>query len=280
MNDINLREIVRRTLAEDIGSGDITTILSVDKTLSAQAEIVAKQDLVAAGFEPARMTFEMVDQFVEFSPMGDDGDSVSKDQVLARLAGPAAAILTAERVALNFLMHLSGVATLTARFVEAVKPYPVRIVDTRKTIAGMRVLEKMAVRAGGGHNHRLGLYDGILIKDNHIAAAGSISEAVLRCKKGAPHTLKVEVEVTDLSGLEEALQAGADAILLDNMDTSQMAQAVDKAKGRALLEASGNIGLDNVRQVAATGIDIISIGALTHSAPACDISLNFIMEGH
>lgn len=270
-----LTEIIRLALAEDVGSGDLTTSLVVPPSMPAQAEIVAKQDLVAAGLEAARLTFETVDTAVDFDPLVADGDQAVSGQVLVRLAGPAASILTAERVALNFLMHLSGVATLTARFVNAVKPHRVRIVDTRKTTPGWRVLEKAAVRAGGGENHRLGLFDGILIKDNHIAAAGTVTAAVTRAKKGAPHTMKVEVEVSDLPGLEEAIAAEADVVLLDNMNLDQLRQAVTLTKGRVLLEASGGINLENVAQVAATGVDIISIGALTHSAPAADMSLKF-----
>jgi len=276
--DMIIDEIVGRALTEDVGSGDITTALVVDSRLTARAEVIAKQDLVLAGLSAARRTFQLVDASVVFQPLFKDGDPVSRGQVMIKLAGSAAAILTAERTALNFLMHLSGVATLTARFVEAVKSYDVRIVDTRKTLAGFRVLEKAAVKAGGGHNHRIGLFDGILIKDNHIAAAGSITEAVSRARKGAPHTLKTEVEVTDLEGLQEALRAGADVILLDNMEPSLLAQAVAAVGKRAVLEASGNVTLANVREVAAAGVDIISIGALTHSAPACDLSLNFILE--
>ncbi|MBW2060310.1 MAG: carboxylating nicotinate-nucleotide diphosphorylase [Deltaproteobacteria bacterium] len=270
-----LTEIIRLALAEDVGSGDLTTSLIVPPSTPAQAEIVAKQNLVAAGLEAARLTFETVDTAVDFDPLVADGGQAVSGQVLVRLAGPAASILTAERVALNFLMHLSGVATLTARFVNAVKPHRVRIVDTRKTTPGWRVLEKAAVRAGGGENHRLGLFDGILIKDNHIAAAGTVTAAVTRAKKGAPHTLKVEVEVSDLPGLEEAIAAEADVVLLDNMNLDQLRQAVTLTKGRVLLEASGGINLENVAQVAATGVDIISIGALTHSAPAADMSLKF-----
>ncbi|MBW2091324.1 MAG: carboxylating nicotinate-nucleotide diphosphorylase [Deltaproteobacteria bacterium] len=271
----HLSDIVRLALAEDIGSGDLTTALTVYPSTSAQAEIIAKEDLVVAGLEAARLTFELLDPAVTFDSIVAEGDRVAKGDALVRIAGSAASILTAERVALNFLMHLSGVATLTAFFVEAVKPHKARIVDTRKTTPGMRTLEKEAVRAGGGDNHRFGLFDGILIKDNHIAAAGSITAAVTRAKDRAPHTLKIEVEVSDLPGLEEAIAAGADVVLLDNMGTEELAEAVRIGRGRVVLEASGGINLDNVAQVAATGVDIISIGALTHSAPAVDMSLIF-----
>ncbi|MBW2053510.1 MAG: carboxylating nicotinate-nucleotide diphosphorylase [Deltaproteobacteria bacterium] len=273
----HLNDIIRLALVEDIGVGDLTTALTVDHATSAQAEIVAKEDLVVAGLQAAQQTFELVDPAVIFKPLAVNSDRAASGDTLARLSGSAASILTAERVALNFLMNLSGVATLTARFVSAVKPHQVRIVDTRKTTPGMRALEKEAVRAGGGDNHRFGLFDGILIKDNHIVAAGSITSAVTRAKKGAPHTLKVEVEVGDLPGLEEAIAAGADIVLLDNMDPDLLTRAVKVTQGRVILEASGGINLTNVAQVAATGVDIISIGALTHSAPAVDISLDFTM---
>ncbi|MDY6850479.1 MAG: carboxylating nicotinate-nucleotide diphosphorylase [Thermodesulfobacteriota bacterium] len=268
-------DIVRLALAEDIGSGDLTTSLTVDPSAEARAEITAKQNLVLAGLSPARLAFELVDPKVGFEPLAADGDRIESGQVLVRLGGPAASILTAERVALNFLMRLSGVATLTASFALALQGYKTRVVDTRKTTPGMRVLEKAAVRAGGGINHRFGLYDGILIKDNHIAAAGSITAAMLRAGQGAPHTLKVEIEVEDLAGLEEAVTAGADAVLLDNMTIKQLTEAAALAGGRVLLEASGGITLDNAARIAATGVDLISVGALTHSAPAADISLRF-----
>ena len=274
--NVDLERSVRLALAEDVGPGDLTTNLTVDPAVQAKAEIVAKQDLVLAGLDPARLTFSLVDPAVEFKPAAADGDRVQAGTVMVRLSGPAQSLLTAERVALNFLMRLSGVATLTAGFVAAVKGSRAKIIDTRKTTPGLRFLEKAAVRAGGGVNHRFGLYDGILIKDNHIAAAGSITAAVTRARQGAPHTLKIEVEVEDQAGLEEAIAAGADIVLLDNMSPAQLAQAVTLARGRVLLEASGGVNLSNVAQMAATGVDFISIGALTHSAPAVDLSLRFV----
>ena len=277
MKNDHIEDIVRLALAEDVGIGDITTFLVVDPEITARAEIMTRQDMVVAGMEAARRTFEQVDASIKFDRMVNDGDVIDSGVIMARVSGPAGSILTAERVALNFLMRLSGVATLTARFVGMVRAHNVKIVDTRKTTPGMRALEKAAVRAGGGGNHRFGLFDGILIKDNHIAAAGSITLAVTRAKAGAPHTIKVEVEVEDLEELEEAIEAGADAVLLDNMPPAEMRKAVTMAKGRVLLEASGGVTLDTVDQAAASGVDIISIGALTHSAPAVDISLNFIL---
>ncbi len=277
MKNDHIENIVRLALAEDVGIGDITTFLVVDSEITARAEIMARQDMVVAGMEAAHRTFEQVDASIKFDRMVNDGDVIDSGVIMARVSGPAGSILTAERVALNFLMRLSGVATLTARFVGMVRAHNVKIVDTRKTTPGMRALEKAAVRAGGGGNHRFGLFDGVLIKDNHIAAAGSITQAVTRAKAGAPHTIKVEVEVEDLQELEEAIEAGADAVLLDNMAPAEMRKAVTIAKGRVLLEASGGVTLDTVEQAAASGVDIISIGALTHSAPAVDISLNFIL---
>ena len=277
MKNDHIEDIVRLALAEDVGIGDITTFLVVDSEITARAEIMARQDMVVAGMEAAHRTFEQVDASIKFDRMVNDGDVIDSGVIMARVSGPAGSILTAERVALNFLMRLSGVATLTARFVGMVRAHNVKIVDTRKTTPGMRALEKAAVRAGGGGNHRFGLFDGVLIKDNHIAAAGSITQAVTRAKAGAPHTIKVEVEVEDLQELEEAIEAGADAVLLDNMAPAEMRKAVTIAKGRVLLEASGGVTLDTVEQAAASGVDIISIGALTHSAPAVDISLNFIL---
>ena len=277
MKNDHIEDIVRLALAEDVGIGDITTFLVVDSEITARAEIMARQDMVVAGMEAAHRTFEQVDASIKFDRMVNDGDVIDSGVIMARVSGPAGSILTAERVALNFLMRLSGVATLTARFVGMVRAHNVKIVDTRKTTPGMRALEKAAVRAGGGGNHRFGLFDGVLIKDNHIAAAGSITQAVTRAKAGAPHTIKVEVEVEDLQELEEAIEAGADAVLLDNMAPAEMRKAVTIAKGRVLLEASGGVTLDTVDQAAASGVDIISIGALTHSAPAVDISLNFIL---
>lgn len=277
MKNDHIEDIVRLALAEDVGIGDITTFLVVDSEITARAEIMARQDMVVAGMEAARRTFEQVDDSIKFDRMVNDGDLIDSGAIMAGVSGPAGSILTAERVALNFLMRLSGVATLTARFVGMVRAHNVKIVDTRKTTPGMRALEKAAVRAGGGGNHRFGLFDGVLIKDNHIAAAGSITHAVTRAKAGAPHTIKIEVEVEDLEELEEAIEAGADAVLLDNMAPAEMRKAVAMAKGRVLLEASGGVTLDTVGQAAASGVDIISIGALTHSAPAVDISLNFLL---
>ena len=275
--DINLHalnQLIDRCLEEDIGPGDITTNSVVAPDLKTTAFIKAKQDGVLAGLPVARAVFLRLDPELVFTPLVDEGTAVTAGTVLARLEGRARTILTGERLALNFLQRLSGVATLTSRLVRLVGDYPVRLVDTRKTTPGLRVLEKYAVRMGGGHNHRLGLFDAVLIKDNHIRAAGGISQAVGRARLAVPHTVKIELEAEDLAGVAEALEAGADIIMLDNMDPQSMARAVKLVNGRALLEASGGITADTLVSVAAAGVDVISVGALTHSAPALDISLD------
>ena len=271
-----VRRLIALALEEDIGPGDVTTATTIPPEIMAEAHIRAKEELIVAGLPVAGAVFAQLPGEVEFTPSVSDGQQVKAGTVLAVVTGPAASLLLGERVALNFLMRLSGIATWTRRFVLAVQPHPARIVDTRKTTPGWRVLEKYAVRLGGGANHRCGLYDGILIKDNHIAAAGGITPAIQRASAGAPHTLKIEVEVQDLPGLEEAIAAGADIVLLDNMDEATMARAVKLAAGRVRLEASGGMSLARVGRVAATGVDFISVGALTHSAPAADIHMKII----
>lgn len=269
-----LNELVDRCLAEDIGPGDITTDSVVPPELVTTGFIKAKQEGVVAGLPVAEAVFRRLDPELVFIPQVDEGAAVAAGTVLARLEGRARTILTGERLALNFLQRLSGVATVTSRLVRLVEGYPVRLVDTRKTTPGLRVLEKYAVRVGGGHNHRLGLFDAVLIKDNHIRAAGGIRQAVERARRAVPHTVRVEVETEDLAGVAEALEAGADIIMLDNMDLETMARAVRLVDGRALLEASGGITADTLPLAAAAGVDVISVGALTHSAPALDISLD------
>lgn len=273
--------IVDLALAEDIGTGDVTTLAIVPAEAQARATMLVKAEGVVSGLGVARFVFGRVDPAVSFTPSVADGTRVPVRTVVAKLAGPARSLLTAERVALNLIQRLSGVATLTARYVEAVAGTTARIVDTRKTTPGLRQLEKQAVRDGGGHNHRVGLADGVLIKDNHLAAIGGpdrVSRAVRQARQYAPHTLRIEVEVTTLAEVEEAVAAGADVILLDNMAVAMMRQAVEFVGGRALLEASGGVNLDTVRAIAETGVDLISIGALTHSAPALDISLEFALS--
>lgn len=268
-----LARIIEFALAEDIHTGDITTDTVVPSGRPALARLIAKEAMTIAGLDVARQVFLAVDPSIRFSPRAADGDVVAVGTVMAEVAGDAAALLKGERVALNFLQRLSGIATMTSRYVAAVAGTGARIVDTRKTTPGLRMLEKYAVRVGGGTNHRTGLYDGVLIKENHIAAAGGIMEAVRRARQGIPHTIKIEVETETLDQVREALAAAADIIMLDNMDNSAMREAVTIIGGRALVEASGGVRLETVRAIAETGVDIISVGALTHSAPAMDISM-------
>ena len=272
--DPAIRTAVEAFLAEDIGRGDRTTDAIVPEDAPGRARIEAREPAVVAGLEVARLCFELLaPDAIKWHQQVQDGDQVEAGEVLVTIEGPLRAILTGERTALNLLARLSGTASLTRRFVTEVEGTSARVVDTRKTTPGLRALEKYAVTVGGGGNHRFGLDDGILIKDNHIAAAGSITDAVQRAKAAAPHGLNVEVEVQDVTGLEEALAAGADIVLLDNMTPDEIRQAVSVTGGRALLEASGSIKLGNLKSYAATGVDLISVGALTHSARAIDLSL-------
>ena len=276
LNSPHLDRLIDLALEEDIGPGDVTTQAVVDPELQGEAHIRAKATLVVAGLPVAARVFHKLDAKVVFAAAVDDGQEVAPGTVMVRLTGPVASILTGERVALNFLQRLSGIATFTRAMAARVTGSNAVLVDTRKTTPGWRVLEKYAVRLGGGRNHRLGLYDGVLIKNNHLTAVGGISEAVRRAKARAHHLLKIEVEVTDLEGLEEALNAGADLILLDNMDDATLRRAVEITRGRALLEASGSMTKERLAKVAATGVNFISMGALTHSAPAVDIHLRLI----
>ncbi len=265
---------IKAALGEDIGAGDVTTRLMVSSDRRGRATITAKSDLVVAGIEWARRTFELVDRSVEFLEEAGDGERLAAGDVIARLNGPYRSLLAGERTALNFLQRASGIACLTARYAEKAEGAAAAILDTRKTAPGLRRLDKEAVVAGGGANHRTGLYDGVLIKDNHIAAAGTITEAVELALAGAGHLMRVEVEVKNLDQLSEAVEAGADVVMLDNMNLEDIRKAVEIAGETVLLEVSGNIGLDNVADIAATGVDFISVGALTHSAPAADISMD------
>lgn len=268
--------IVRAALLEDIGAGDITTTLCVSADAAARAIMLAKSPGVIAGLDVAALAFQLLDPDVQWLSLVADGALIgSKATPIAEVRGNARALLTAERVALNFIQRLSGIATITNRCARQVVGTQARIVDTRKTTPGLRTLEKYAVRVGGGCNHRFGLHDAILIKDNHIRAAGGIRRAVDAVKSGSPHTMKIEVETTSLVQVEQALAAGADIILLDNMDLTTMRQAVDMIDGRAISEASGGITEERLAAVAVTGVQVISVGALTHSAPAMDISLDF-----
>jgi nicotinate-nucleotide pyrophosphorylase (carboxylating) len=277
---ISAKEFVRTALEEDLGHGDITSSLIIGDE-KASAHIIAKEAFILAGLPFLSDVFDSVGGAVKIDLLFDEGTHVMKGDILARLSGSAKSLLAGERVALNILQRLSGIATITGSFIEKVKGLPVRIVDTRKTTPGMRLLEKYAVTVGGGANHRFGLYDGILIKDNHIKIAGGVKQAI-GLTKNAHHFLKVEVEIKNMDQLKEALDAGADVIMLDNMSVLEMKTAVMTVRAfnnKILLEASGNVNLQNVRDIAETGVDIISIGALTHSARAVDISMK-ITDAH
>lgn len=278
-----LQELVERFLEEDIGFGDITTLSVVPETTHGRGRLIAKSPLVVAGLEVARVAFEVVDTRVQWQSEVRDGMAVEADDRLAALQGPGRALLTAERVALNLLQRLSGVATLTRRYVEALEHTQARVIDTRKTTPGLRALEKYAVRVGGGHNHRFGLADGVLIKDNHIAIVGSIENAIAAVRANVSHLQKIEVEVDRIDQIPEAIEAGADAILLDNMTPKETRDAVALVRSKPggkhiLLESSGGVTLETVRYYAEAGVDLISSGALTHSAPAADISLDMEMS--
>lgn len=274
-----IRRAVQTALAEDIGSGDVTSLAVVPETAAAKAVMRAREPLVVAGLDLAEAAFRELSPAVQVERRARDGQHVGADAILLRVAGPARALLGAERVALNFVQRMSGIATLTAQFVEAVKGTAARILDTRKTTPGWRRFEKYAVSCGGGQNHRLGLFDMVLIKDNHLAvmkdaAPNPIAAAVQRARERFP-SLKIEVEADTLEQVEQAVEAGADIVLLDNMSVIQLRLAVQKARGRALTEASGGVSLATVRSIAETGVDFISVGALTHSARAVDIGLDF-----
>ena len=274
LNNSTLNTLLDLALSEDIGIGDITTEATVPTSQSAIGILTAKCEGVIAGLPVAEKIFAKVDSSLEFRSIVKEGDSVSLGSMIAEVEGSAKAILIGERTALNFLQRLSGVATLTSIFVEAVRDYDVKIVDTRKTTPGLRALQKYAVRVGGGNNHRYGLYDGILIKDNHIIACGGIHNAVKRAKSIAPHTVKIEVEVETLKQVQEALDAEVDILLLDNMSIEMMQTVVKLVNHNVITEASGGITLERVQAVASTGVNLISIGALTHSAMPMDISLD------
>ena len=273
-----IKGIIEAALAEDVGSGDITTSLTVPEGAISRAVISAREDGIIAGIDIARMVFATLDPCVHFENKVKDGDKVSKGQIIAAIEGRSRSLLMGERVALNFLQRLSGVATRTTRFVSLVTGTHAQITDTRKTTPGLRALEKYAVTVGGGRNHRFGLYDGILIKDNHIAAAGGVAKAVQAAKNSVSRKLPIEVEVRTLDELTEAIDAGADSVLLDNMDIETMRQAVKIAAGHVKIEASGGVNEENVAAIAATGVDFVSVGALTHSVKALDIGMDFVIR--
>jgi nicotinate-nucleotide pyrophosphorylase (carboxylating) len=277
--DAKIKQLIRLALAEDIGRRDITSEALVGKNLSGRAVIVTKQDGVLAGLPVAKEVFQAVNRRISFRMLKRHGQKVKKGQRIALIQGKVRDILAAERTALNFLQRLSGIATLTVQYVSRVKGTKVKILDTRKTTPGLRMLEKQAVKAGGGQNHRMGLFDMFLIKENHIKAAGGIAEAVRRAKSKQQRE-KIEVEVRSLREIEEAIKAKPDWIMLDNMSIEQIKKAVKmirSAGARIKIEASGSVNLNNVRKIALTGVDFISVGALTHSAPAMDLSL-ILME--
>lgn len=272
---VMVEPLVRAALLEDLGrGGDLTTDAIVPPDVRFRSALVARQPGVVAGLEPALLAFRLIDPAIQSTIKRRDGATVQAEDVIAVIEGPAGGILTAERVALNFLCHLSGIASATAAFVEAVRDHRARIVCTRKTLPGLRVLQKHAVRVGGGANHRFGLDDGVLIKDNHIAVAGNIKAAVARVRAAVGHLVKIEVEVDTLDQLDEALAAGIDAVLLDNMGPEHLRRAVTQVNGRVLTEASGGITAVTAPAVAATGVDLMSLGWLTHSTPSLDIGLD------
>jgi len=274
-----IERLIRDALDEDIGAGDLATMATISAGSRGIGLFRAKKDGVVAGLVLLDRIFYFIDHRVEVRLRTSDGAEVKSGTVVAEAVGPVRALLLAERTALNFLQRLSGNATLTRKYVEAVKDYPCKVLDTRKTTPGLRTLEKYAVRMGGGMNHRIGLYDAALVKDNHIEATGSIAEAVKAVRRHAPFMAKIEVEASNLKQVQEAVEAGADVVMLDNMTLAQMAEAVKLIDKRADVEASGGITLENIRQVAATGVDFISSGALTHSAPVVDFNMKITMNG-
>jgi nicotinate-nucleotide pyrophosphorylase (carboxylating) len=275
MNSFILDPILRRALEEDIGTGDVTTLATIEPGTQASAELVAKEDFVLSGIDVAQRVFQLLSAETAFEKLISDGQAVKRGEVLAWIKGDAAILLQGERVALNLLQRMCGVATLTAAFVREVEGTQAVVVDTRKTTPGLRVLEKYSVRMGGGGNHRMALYDAVLIKENHVAAAGGITAAVSRAKKRVPHTQKIEVEVRNQEEVAEALAAKADILLLDNMSIDELTAAVELVGDQAITEASGGVNLETVRGIAETGVRLISVGALTHSYRAVDISMLF-----
>lgn len=273
-----VEKILRQALEEDIGRGDITSEATTPSFLPAQADLITKSPGILAGGEIAGRVFHLLDPDLEFQLLASDGDQVREGDIIASIAGNARSILAGERVALNFLQRLSGIATATYTAVQAAQPFDVTITDTRKTTPGLRILEKYAVRIGGGKNHRFGLDDAILIKDNHIKVAGGVTEAIKLARSHIGHMLKVEVEVETFDQVREAVAVGADVIMLDNMEPENMKEAVSIIAGRAVAEASGGITPAQVASIAATGVDVISLGWITHSAPPLDIGLDIRID--
>ncbi|GLI10279.1 nicotinate-nucleotide diphosphorylase (carboxylating) [Paenibacillus tyrfis] len=277
LNRSNLERSLRAWLEEDIGMGDVTTMTTIPAESQAKGIIHVKDEGIIAGLPVAEAVFALVDPQLRFEAKVNDGAAAQYGTVIAEVSGSTRSILLGERLALNLLQRMSGIATRTRQFVDRLEGLPVRLVDTRKTTPGHRMLEKYAVRVGGGHNHRFGLYDAVMIKDNHIKGAGGIREAITAARAQIPHTMKIEVEVETFEQLEEALAAGPDIVMLDNMSPEQMSQAVQRMKNQAphiMVEASGNVTLDTVRGIAQSGVDVISVGRLTYSVQALDISLD------
>lgn len=268
--------LIKLALDEDIGTSDLTTSSVIDPGIKGNAQVIAKEDLILAGIDIFCSVFVFLDSSVKFNKFFKDGDFVRSNSAVAEISCGVGDLLRGERVALNFLQRLSGIASLTRKYIDRVKGCNVKVLDTRKTTPGWRSLEKYAVKVGGGTNHRSGLFDGILIKDNHIKVCGGICQAVEKARANIPHTFKIEVEVKNLDEVKEALESGVEIIMLDNMDSVEMEKAVKVINKRAVVEASGGINLDNIVDVAKTGVDLISVGALTHSARACDISMNIV----
>ena len=273
--DINkIHSLIENALREDIGAGDITTNALIPDSMYTTATMTAKADGIVAGLDVARAVFDFLSPLIEWNPRVQDGDKISKGDLLVEMSGPFRALLTGERLALNFLQRMSGIATMTSLFVDQIADTGTKILDTRKTVPGLRLLDKYAVKAGGGENHRIGLYDMVLIKDNHIKVAGGIRKAVSQIRDQVPPEIKIEVETTNLAEVLEALEMKSDIIMLDNMTNELMKECVAVINHQAKVEASGNMNLQRVKEVAATGVDFISIGALTHSVTALDISMN------
>lgn len=276
LHNLDIDNIILAALKEDMPIGDITTDNLIDMHSESKARLIAKEKGVIAGLDVAERAFKLLDEGITFKRLVNDGDTVEYGDLIAEIEGNTRALLKAERTALNFLQRLSGIATETRKYCDRVKGLPVHIVDTRKTVPGLRLLEKYAVRTGGGKNHRFCLSDGVLIKDNHIKAAGGIRNAVEILRDRIPHTIKIEVETESLEQVREAVEAKADIIMLDNMKPDMIKEAVKIINGRALVELSGNVNLDTVRDLAETGVDIISVGKITHSVNALDISMRFV----
>ena len=274
----SVSQLIEMAFAEDIGLGDITTDYLIPPDAAGKGRIIAKEDLILAGLDVARQVFLRLDPLVQLYSDYRDGDEIIKGDSVLYIEGSLRALLTGERLALNFLQRLSGIATHVRSYVNILKPYGVRLLDTRKTAPGWRMLEKYAVRMGGGFNHRMGLFDGVLIKDNHIAACKGIRQAITAARRMVSHFIKIEIEVSDIAGVREALECGADIIMLDNMDIPHIREAVSIIQGIAMVEASGGATLKTIADLAETGVDMISVGALTHSSRAVDLSMSIIND--